>query len=291
MKKQEAFEKLIIAQDERLDSLFQSGDKLISQNHFESAQIASRLADIQSRRLNIRHLCVQRRQNLEDALLYAQFNRDVVDIQTWIADKAKRLHSQIALGEVVNDLQDKIKKLQKYQAFQAEIVANEGRVVEVKDKGETLISKKHKYSPEIKEQLKELEDSWQKLLYEINLRGKGLEEAQDILEFNNQLDKLEAWIRDKEIMVQAGDTGRDYEHCQALQRKLDDFDSDMRVDDTRLKNVCYLAKKLTKQGQSGVEERLDNFLKKWRNLQGALESYRDKLAGNFFTVLMFFFTM
>lgn len=26
-------------------------------------------------------------------------------------------------------------------------------------------------------------------------------------------------------MVQAGDTGRDFEHCQELQRKLDDVDS------------------------------------------------------------------
>lgn len=27
------------------------------------------------------------------------------------------------------------------------------------------------------------------------------------------------------MMVQAGDTGKDFEHCQALQRKLDDVDS------------------------------------------------------------------
>lgn len=29
----------------------------------------------------------------------------------------------------------------------------------------------------------------------------------------------------QEMMVQAGDTGRDFEHCQSLQRKLDDVDS------------------------------------------------------------------
>lgn len=40
-------------------------------------------------------------------------------------------------------------------------------------------------------------NSWQNLLAESNNRGRGLEEAQDILEFNNQVDKIEAWIRDK----------------------------------------------------------------------------------------------
>lgn len=106
----------------------------------------------------------------------------------------------------------------------------------------------------------------------------GLEEAQDILEFNNQLDKIEAWIREKEVMIQAGDTGKDYEHCQALQRKLDDVDSDMRVDDTRIKLINALADKLIKQGQVGVKERRQDFIKKWHNLQGALGQYRDKLA-------------
>ena len=51
------------------------------------------------------------------------------------------------------------------------------------------------------------------------------------------------------MLVQAAETGRDYEHCQALQRRLDDVDSDMRVDDVRIKNMNALADKLIRQGQ------------------------------------------
>lgn len=279
MKKQEAFEKLILSQDERLDILFQSGDKLISQNHFERDTIASTLADIQSKRMKIRQLCAYRRQHLEDALLYAEFKRDVADAMSWINEKEKKLESEIKTGEVIVDLQDKIKKLQRHQAFQAEIAANESRIYEINHKGDTLVSKRHVETPEIKKQLKDLELAWNNLKKEINLHGKGLEEAQEILEFNNVLDKLEAWIRDKEVMIQANDTGKDYEHCQALQRKLDDVDSDMRVDENRIKSMNHLADKLIKQGQPGVKDRKDNFLQKWQNLQGAIEQYREKLAG------------
>lgn len=63
--------------------------------------------------------------------------------------------------------------------------------------GEVLLRKKHKASREIRVQLEQLMNSWQNLLTESNNRGRGLEEAQDILEFNNQVDKIEAWIRDK----------------------------------------------------------------------------------------------
>lgn len=117
-------------------------------------------------------------------------------------------------------------------------------------KGETLLARKHPASAEIHQQLDHLHASWRKLLLESGNRGRGLEEAQDILEFNNQVEKIEAWIRDKEMMVQAGDTGKDYEHCLSLQRKLDDVDSDMRVDDSRIKSINALADKLIKQVKS-----------------------------------------
>lgn len=86
------------------------------------------------------------------------------------------------------------------------------------------------------------------------------------------------WIREKEVMILAADVGKDYEHCQALQRKLDDVDSDMRIDDTRIKTINSLANKLVKQGHPGVQERRDNFIDKWHNLQGALAKYRNELA-------------
>ncbi|XP_031334782.1 spectrin beta chain, non-erythrocytic 1 isoform X2 [Photinus pyralis] len=278
LKKHDAFEKLFNSQEERIDHLLKSADKLISQKHFESAQIATSVAEVQQKRLHLRHLCVQRRHQLENALLYAQFVRDVVDAQVWIAEKAKKLQSEIKTGEVSN-LEEKMKELQKHQAFQAEIGANESRMTEIHEKGKILIAKRHKASSDIKQQLANLESAWKLLVHEVNLRGKGLEEAQDILEFNNQLDKLDAWIRDKEVMVQAGDTGRDFEHCQALQRKLDDVDSDMRVDDARIRNINFLADKLIHQGHSGVKPRRDGFMAKWQNLQGALSQYREKLAG------------
>uniref|UniRef100_V5GNX9 Spectrin beta chain, non-erythrocytic 5 n=1 Tax=Anoplophora glabripennis TaxID=217634 RepID=V5GNX9_ANOGL len=277
LKKHEAFEKVMNHQDKNLEALIVSGNKLLNQDHFESEQIARKLADIQQKRIRVHHLCAQKKQLLTDGLLYAEFIRDVGEAQIWIAEKQKKLETEIKTGEVTN-LEDKIKKLQKYQAFQAEVAANSGRIKEIKTNGDTLIRKNHKSSKDIGEQLYQLEKAWKHLIDEVTLRGKGLEEAQDILEFNNQLDKIESWIRDKEVMIQAGDTGKDYEHCQMLQRKLDDVDSDMKIDDTRIKTISALANKLARQGHHGVQEREGNFIKKWQSLQGALNDYRNKLA-------------
>lgn len=110
------------------------------------------------------------------------------------------------------------KRLQKHQAFQAEVSAHQGRLNEIKQTGETLISKRHEASPDIHRQLENLQQRWKQLLAASTLLGRGLEEAQDILDFNTQLEKAMAWIADKELMVQQGDLGRDYEHCQVINR-------------------------------------------------------------------------
>ncbi|XP_012141419.2 spectrin beta chain, non-erythrocytic 5 kst isoform X2 [Megachile rotundata] len=282
VKKHNEFEKLLVTQEEKLTALQEHGDKLLAQNHFDSPTIAKRLSEVVQRRARIRTLCDARRKRLEAGLLHAQFVRDVAEAESWIGEKQKKLEAEASKGEV-SSLEDKIKKLQKHQAFQAELAANQSRIEEIKAKGETLLTQKHPASNEIRQQLEHLHASWRRLLLESGNRGRGLEEAQDILEFNNQVEKIEAWIRDKEMMVQAGDTGKDYEHCLSLQRKLDDVDSDMRVDDSRIKAINALADKLIKQGRDNeskaIQQRRDNFNNKWKGLQGALSAYRETLAG------------
>ncbi|ETN64105.1 spectrin beta [Anopheles darlingi] len=282
VKRHEAFEKLIQTQDEKVAILQDHGRKLVEQNHYDSENIRRRLREIVERRQKVKDLCALRRQKLANALLYAQFIRDCAEAGAWINEKQKKLEADAHSYAGVSNMEDKVKRLKKLQAFDAEVNANEGRIREVREKGEQLIGKRHECAGEIQDELAKLMQSWNVLLNELASRSRGLKEAQDILEFNTQLDKLEAWIRDKEMMIHAGDTGRDLEHCNALRRKLDDVDSDMRVDDQRIKNINQLADKLVSQDQvegKNVQQQRENFNSKWKSLQGALSRYRELLAG------------
>jgi spectrin beta len=52
--------------------------------------------------------------------------------------------------------------------------------------GDMLLAKKHKASWEIRIQMDQSLTAWHQLLQRSNNYGRGLEEAQDILDFNNQ---------------------------------------------------------------------------------------------------------
>lgn len=282
VKKHDAFEKLVATQEERVLALQEHGAKLIQQNHFETPTIKQHLGDVVARRQKIAQLCHLRRQKLDDCLLHAEFVRDVAEAEVWIGEKQKRLEAEVSQGEEAASLEEKIKKLQKHQAFQAELSANQPRITNIKNQCDKLVEKKFSTSRQIQSRWDALLESWKKLLQDADNYGRGLEEAQDILEFNNQVEKIEAWIRDKEMMIQAGEIGKDYEHCLALQRKLDDVDSDMRVDDARIKSIYTLADKLIRQGRSdtqSVKNKRDKLSSKWHGLQGALTAYRERLGG------------
>ncbi|PVD25646.1 hypothetical protein C0Q70_13305 [Pomacea canaliculata] len=280
IRKHEAFEKVLDAQEEKLASLREHGHQLIGDKHFEAQNVQHTLTAVTDRRKKVKELSTVRKNNLANSLLYATFNRDVAEAEGWINDKLKVANEDDFKN--VTDLHDKMKKLQKHQAFQAEIVANTNRINRLKELGELLIQKHHPAKNEIHQRSTRLMAKWEELLKASNDRGKGLEEARDILEFNEQVEKVEMWIREKELLVSQNDLGRDYEHCIELQKKVNNQESaGITVDEKRIKDINTLADKLIAQGRTDivqVKEKRTKINEKWKNLQGALNDYKNRLA-------------
>ena len=68
---------------------------------------------------------------------------------------------------------------------------------EMLQNGDELVSRHHEKSPEIDKRVQGLKKKWKELWAVSDDRGKGLEEAKDILKFHEECDKVESWIRDK----------------------------------------------------------------------------------------------
>ena len=62
---------------------------------------------------------------------------------------------------------------------------------------DVLLKKKHPESDDVKQCTQRLTSKWNELLQASNNRGKGLVELKDILKFNEQVSKVEMWIREK----------------------------------------------------------------------------------------------
>ncbi|KAH9408280.1 Spectrin beta chain, non-erythrocytic 5, partial [Tyrophagus putrescentiae] len=138
---------------------------------------------------------------------------DVLETKDWIDEKQAAMENErhfVTTSLDQQNIEAKMKKLQKHQTFEAEIQAKAGH----------LIKKNHPSSIEICSQ-------------------------QDTL--FRKCDRLVAWIRWKRAMLQFNETGEDFEHCQSLLCKLDDVGTDMKVDKNRILHLNNLANKLIHQ--------------------------------------------
>ncbi|XP_030069558.1 spectrin beta chain, non-erythrocytic 5 [Microcaecilia unicolor] len=283
IKKHEAFVKLLASQDEKEVSLQEQVMRLQGENgKQETMQFQDRLNSVLERRKRIRDLSQARREELNTAHLLALFNQNVAEAEDWISERMQQLED--TGHQDISELQDKLKLLQKHQVFEVEILAHEEIITAIIKKGEVLLTKSHPKSTDICRRSRALQEHWEKLKQAVAARGKMLEDSRDFLEFLQKVDQVEAWIREKEVMINVGDVGKDYEHCLQLMKKLNEFrgagSGEVTVDDAHIKTINALAMKLerrNKEEMTTIVQRQQQLNKRWNSFHGNLSAYRRRL--------------
>ncbi|XP_008275361.1 spectrin beta chain, non-erythrocytic 5 [Stegastes partitus] len=286
IKRHEAFEKLLGLQEDKLSSLKELANRLKKQlNHEKSGRVKTRLKALLQRRDRIRELSVKRREELELSRLLCIFNRDVAQAEEWVSERMQKMAED---GKAdLSNLQTKMKLLQKHQVFEAEILAHSEIISSVLQAGTELVSLHRPRSKEVKKSAAMLELHWEELKKAVAIRGKALEDNRDFLEFLQKVEEVESWIRNKEVMVNVGDVGKDYEHGVQLLKKLSEFrgskDGDVTVDDAHITAINRLAGRLEKRQSAEelqtVRQRRQQLNDRWSKFHGDLSSYKKKLEG------------
>ncbi|XP_040917192.1 spectrin beta chain, non-erythrocytic 2 [Toxotes jaculatrix] len=286
IKRHEAFEKLLCSQDEKLSSLKELADQLKKQlSREKTGQVQAKLKALLQRRERIKELSIKRREELELSRMLCIFNRDVAQAEEWVSERMQKMSED---GKAdLSHLQTKMKLLQKHQVFEAEILAHSEIISSVLQAGEELVSVRHPRSKEVKRSTAALQLHWEELKKAVATRGKALEDNRDFLEFLQKVEEVGAWIRQKEVMINVGDVGKDYEHGVQLLKKLGEFrgsgDGEMTVDDAHITAINRLAARLEKRQSADelvtVRQRRQQLNDRWSKFHGDLNAYKKKLEG------------
>ena len=96
----------------------------------------------------------------------------------------KEVYSFCLLQQDATNLQ---RKLQKHEAFNAELEANQSLIDSIHEKGKELISNDHYASDDIQKRLDELDDLWKHLLDKTQEKGNKLKDAKQQQMFNRYI--------------------------------------------------------------------------------------------------------
>ncbi|KAJ8377542.1 hypothetical protein AAFF_G00256380 [Aldrovandia affinis] len=284
IKRHEAFEKLLTSQDEKVASLQEQAERLGKEGlrKERAGRIQSKLRTLLERRSHIKQLSAKRRDELAISRLLCVFNRNVAEAEEWVLERVQKMQEDSKRD--LSDLQMKMKLLQKHQVFEAEILAHDEIISSVQQAGAELVSLRHPKSQEVRRSAAALTDHWEALKRAVAARGKLLEDSRDFLEFLQKVEHVEVWIRQKEVMINVGDVGEDYEHGLQLLKKLNEFrgagSGEVTVDDAHIKAINNMAVRLERQNReevATVKQRRQQLNERWSSFHGNLSSYKRKL--------------
>ncbi|XP_069465273.1 spectrin alpha chain, non-erythrocytic 1 isoform X4 [Ambystoma mexicanum] len=239
--------------------------------------IQDRRQQVLDRYLRFKELSTLRRQKLEDSYRFQFFQRDADELEKWIQEKL-----QIASDENYKDPTNLQGKLQKHQAFEAEVQANAGAIVKLDETGNLMVAENHFASETIRMRLMELHRLWELLLMKMREKGVKLLQAQKLVQYLRECEDVMDWINDKEAIVTSEELGQDLEHVEVLQKKFEEFQTDLAAHEERVNEVNLFAGKLVQEEHPEVElitAKQNEVNAGWQRLKGLALSRQGKLFG------------
>ncbi|XP_055707829.1 spectrin alpha chain isoform X3 [Phlebotomus papatasi] len=219
----------------------------------------------------------QKREKLEDSRRFQYFKRDADELESWIHEKL-----QAASEESYRDPTNLQAKIQKHQAFEAEVSAHSNAIVTLDNTGQEMINQQHFASETIQRRLDELHRLWELLLSRLAEKGMKLQQALVLVQFLRHCEEVMFWIKDKEAFVTADEFGHDLEHVEVLQRKFDEFQKDMASQEYRVTEVNQMADKLIQDGHPErdiITKKKEELNEAWQRLKQLAILRQEKLFG------------
>ncbi|KRX16495.1 Spectrin beta chain, erythrocytic, partial [Trichinella nelsoni] len=278
-RKHDTFEKKLNALEDRVINLKTDVAQLVERKNVEAQNMQYVYSTLEKRWRHLLQMSDQRRAALKDAMMFANFKSDIAEVESWINDRLQTLNANESSVKNVS-LQEKVKLLQKHQTVEAELAFHQPRIEQIYHTANILLKQGHANRDEVKSCKESIQRKWGALESACQEQSLALEEARDILNFEQLIDNVTAWIRATELMVQAQDMGNDYEHCESLLKKMVDAESEANVDEDTLKRIKSIGEKLVVLGRSDAEEvrgKVENLQSMWTSVQQSLASYREQL--------------
>ncbi|XP_028845380.1 spectrin beta chain, non-erythrocytic 5 isoform X3 [Denticeps clupeoides] len=204
------------------------------------------------------------------------FNQEVTQAEAWIKGKLQDLKDGCSFQRCpLKDWEEKS------QALQRDLKDFENTLIQLNQTGEQLMSKLNPTSDMVRKQLSQLRDQWHTLKQTAASQSKALGGAKNLQEFNLKVERLEAWVKEKQEEEQALAhlLGENMDKMQ-LTRRILDLKQDEQLYRNLHEEINDLALKLEKQGKvegRNISTRRKHVNKIWLKVQSALKDYHKKL--------------
>merc|ERR1712106_370191 len=246
--------------------------------------IGVRIGQVDKLYAGLKDLATERRAKLDDALKLFMLNRDVDDLEQWIAER------EVVAGshELGQDYEHVTLLVERFKEFAKETdsIGSE-RVAAVNEIADSLISVGHTDAATIAQWKDSLNDAWADLGELIDTRNQMLEASRELHKYFHDCKDVLSRILEKQNSM-SDELGRDGASVSMLQRKHQNFLQDLSTLQSQVEGIKEDSAKLQAAyaGEKAMEitNREREVVRAWMELQAIGDSRKSKLndTGNLF---------
>uniref|UniRef100_A0AAQ5BGS8 Spectrin beta chain, non-erythrocytic 2 n=1 Tax=Homo sapiens TaxID=9606 RepID=A0AAQ5BGS8_HUMAN len=272
MKKNQTLQKEIQGHEPRIADLRER------QRALGAAAAGPELAELQEMWKRLGHELELRGKRLEDALRAQQFYRDAAEAEAWMGEQELHMMGQ----EKAKDELSAQAEVKKHQVLEQALADYAQTIHQLAASSQDMIDHEHPESTRISIRQAQVDKLYAGLKELAGERRERLQEHLRLCQLRRELDDLEQWIQEREVVAASHELGQDYEHVTMLRDKFREFSRDTStIGQERVDSANALANGLIAGGHAAratVAEWKDSLNEAWADLLELLDTRGQVLA-------------
>merc|ERR1712242_18100 len=222
LKKHKMLQQEINNHEHRVNLVMESGNKMVSEGHHESEKYDRDMRNLTDKWARLQDLMDQRQQKLLVAEKVQQFLYDANEAESWMSEQ--ELYMMVEdRGKDEFSAQNLMKK---HEALEASVNDYSNNVRDLGEIARQLIAEEHPDSEAINVRIGQVDKLYAGLKDLAAERRAKLDDALKLFMLNREVDDLEQWIAEREVVAGSHELGQDYEHVTLLWERFIEFARD-----------------------------------------------------------------
>ncbi|XP_060105145.1 spectrin beta chain, non-erythrocytic 1 isoform X1 [Heteronotia binoei] len=281
IKKNQTLQKEIQGHQPRIDDIFERSQNIITDKSLNAEAIQQRLADLQQLWNLLIEETEKRHKRLEESHKAQQYYFDAAEAEAWMSEQELYMMSE----EKAKDEQSAVSMLKKHQILEQAVEDYAETVHQLSKTSRTLVADNHPESERISMRQSKVDKLYAGLKDLAEERRGKLDERHRLFQLNREVDDLEQWIAEREVVAGSHELGQDYEHVTMLQERFREFARDTgNIGQERVDTVNHMADELINSGHSDaatIAEWKDGLNEAWADLLELIDTRTQILAASY----------
>lgn len=282
IKKNQTLQKEIQGHQPRIDDIFERSQNIVTDSSSLNAEaIRQRLADLKQLWGLLIEETEKRHRRLEEAHKAQQYYFDAAEAEAWMSEQELYMMSE----EKAKDEQSAVSMLKKHQILEQAVEDYAETVHQLSKTSRALVADSHPESERISMRQSKVDKLYAGLKDLAEERRGKLDERHRLFQLNREVDDLEQWIAEREVVAGSHELGQDYEHVTMLQERFREFARDTgNIGQERVDTVNHMADELINSGHSDaatIAEWKDGLNEAWADLLELIDTRTQILAASY----------